>query len=119
MPRKMGGYLEPSLGQLEVQVPRTHAKGGYPSSLRQQVPGTCGAVGLSSSTFGWCEALDGRAGSCLTGIDGFGFLKPTVCNCCCQGPGWRGEAGVVEQGQSLQQGRGISQRLSGRFAMGW
>lgn len=27
--------------------------------------------------FGWCEALGSEDGSCLTGINGFGFLKPT------------------------------------------
>ena len=53
------------------------------------------------------------------GTDGFGFLKPTVCKRYCQGLGWHGEAGVVEQGQYLWQGRGISQRLSRRVATGW
>lgn len=53
------------------------------------------------------------------GIDGFGFLKPTACECWSQGPQWHGEVGVMEQGQSVQQGRGISQRLSRGIATGW
>lgn len=32
------------------------------------------------------------------GIDGFGFLKATVCKHCCQGLWWHGEARVIEQG---------------------
>lgn len=59
-------------------------------------------VGLSSSMFGCCEALGNRAGRSLMGIDGFGFLKATVCKQC-QGLGWHGEARVIEWGSLLSR----------------